>query len=134
MAGLWGSGNAMFERELQYTGEETVYEMWTGSGILGPREGVVLERLDALWGRTRWSEFVARYAYLPPAQCKVFRGEEVLGIGCDEACAAVEASCEDPAMAELCRSVCAELPRSLTTCLANLDASCDFEACAVGAP
>ncbi len=74
VAGLWGSGNTVTERELRSTGENTVYTMWSGEGITGPRTGEFIEKYPALWGTTDLGDFVDDYGWLG-AECQVWVGE-----------------------------------------------------------
>ena len=60
VAGLWGSGNTVTERELMATQENTIYTMWTGEGLTGPRAGEYIERYPALWGTRSLAPFIDR--------------------------------------------------------------------------
>ncbi len=131
MGGLWGSGNTFVERDLLWKGEETVYSSWDGRGILGPRDGLVLEKYPSLWARLDLGTFLERYGDLGPEACQVWEGAEILGVGCDEACDAVNDRCGSAA-GEDCAEVCEALPRGQVDCLRESDtclvADCSAEA------
>ena len=111
-AGLWGSGATFTERELQASGQNTVYSSWSAEGILGPRTGEPIAYAPALWGHGTWQAFLDRHGEAPT--CRVFLGEEALGVGCDEACARMVADCG--LTVEQCAERCGQEPRAVVDC------------------
>ena len=119
----------MTERTLARTGDNTVYTMWNGEGILGPRTGKRLRTYPALWGRITLEAFRERYGHLGK-HCKLMT-DEVTGLRCDELCALVdERACSAGALqtVDSCLQTCSWLPRSTTECMLN-DEVCDPEEC-----
>ncbi len=123
--GLWGGGATFTERELRWTGENTVYSTWTQEGLLGPRRGERLELAPALWGITTWGAFLDRHG--DAATCAVWDGEEILGVGCEQACRRIARDCPER-LARPCRDVCTQLPRHFVDCMRDVPA-CDFRQC-----
>ena len=126
VAGLYGSGNTVTERELMATGENTVYSMWDGRGIQGPRQDLYIEKYAALWGVMSMGEFLARYGDLPGVDCQWYTGQEIV-VGCDEACANIGALCTPNAQAQ-CEEQCPSWPQPRVDCVIALE-SCDFQSC-----
>lgn len=124
--GLWGGGSTFTERALKWTGENTVYSTWTQEGLLGPRRGERLELAAAIWGISTWGEFLDRMGHGADT-CEAWIGDEVLGVGCEEACTRVEGECAGSFGAP-CRPTCERLQRHFVDCLANVP-DCDFEQC-----
>lgn len=79
VAGLWGSGNTVTERELIPSGENTVYTMWDGRALTGPGRATSskIEKYPALWARTTLAEFLERFTE-EVADCKVMVSNEHL--------------------------------------------------------
>ena len=129
VAGVWGGGNVLTEREALFASPSTntLYNTWNGEGLTGPREDLSLEVFPALWGTLPWNDFVDRFQYLGSGSCEVYNGTEVLGVGCTEACPVLGQACSRMSQDE-CISVCTDLPRSQVACLETLD-SCDVSAC-----
>lgn len=96
---------------------------------MGPLANLALDRETALWATLSYGEFLDRYADV--ADCLLWTGEELLGMGCDDACDAVGERCGDAAAAD-CAALCPTLPRAQVECL-TLDDTCDPETCAVEA-
>lgn len=132
IGGLWGSGNTVTERALVPSGQNTVYNMWNGVGLIGPRAGEAIERYPALWARIDLATFMDRYGSLDDEHCRVFEGAEVLGIGCEQTCASISDRCGEEASVE-CLTMCGGLPRERVECIDSLD-DCEIERCAWGRP
>jgi hypothetical protein len=128
VAGLWGSGNTIIERDLRLQGGGTVYSMWDGRALLGPGRPGAIERYPALVATIALIDHLDRYADLSGDQCGVWLGDEELGIGCDEACADIGERCADRAEAE-CLVICAEWPRSIADCVTAAGTCDDLAAC-----
>lgn len=122
VAGLWGSGNVISEREGLFDGLSTAYSMWDGHALFGPRRPGVVEKYPALLGTISLREFIERFSALGPT-CEVFSGAETLGIGCEAACEAQVGLCPGRTSAE-CLLECAGWPRAITDCLA-VSGECD---------
>ena len=120
----------MTERELKWEDRNTVYNTWDARGLTGPRRNLYLDKYPALWGRIEWWEFKDRYAYLEPENCQVYTGTEILGEGCDDACARVGEVCPLDDRLD-CESECRYYPRSITDCLSNLT-DCNTALCQWG--
>jgi hypothetical protein len=129
VGGLWGSGNALAERDTVYGPDPNVWNTWNGAGLVGPDADTILDRATALWATLTVAEFLDRYEGMD--DCALWTGEEVLGIGCDDACVAIGKRCGDAAQAD-CDAICPELPRTQVDCL-RLDDTCDPESCAIEA-
>lgn len=123
--GLWGGGSTFTERELKWTGENTVYSTWTQEGLLGPRRGERLELAAAIWGITTFEAYLERYAQADT--CEVWLGDEVLGVGCDEACRRIDEECPER-LGQPCEPVCSLLQRHFVDCLRDVP-RCDFREC-----
>jgi len=130
--GLWGSGNTISERELLWKGEETVYNMWNGKGIVGPRTGEYVDKYPALWGTLSLTEFLDRHRDMAGVDCAYWAGEELKGFDCEAACGNLEAVCGG-GIGSTCMNGCDTLPRYATDCMIGLD-SCEgwSEKCRVG--
>ncbi len=128
VAGLWGNGNTVTERSLIESGQNTVYNMWNGEGLVGPRAGVQLQLYAGLWSRIAFGEFLARYGQLDDDRCRVFEGDEQLGLGCDAICRRIVDRCGTEVSPADCRGLCDTLPRARTECLEQLD-TCQVGLC-----
>ncbi|GEM_PF-2887760 len=127
VAGLWGSGNVVTERELMASGENTIYTMWTGEGLTGPRTGEYIDKYPALWGTTSLGEFVDRYGWLGD-ECKVFLGDQVVSAECEAACGHVGDICgADPEQS--CLDMCSRLTDDDLSCLAGAQVCDDARDC-----
>ena len=126
LAGLWGGGSTVTERDLNVSGENTIYSMWDGLGIVGPRTGERLEHFPGLWGRVTLKTFRERYGSLD--DCTLMTGEQ-LGPECPAYCAQIDAKCPDGPLAGRCEEACANLPRSTLDCLADREGICDPQEC-----
>lgn len=118
LAGVWGGGNVVTEREprLVYDPDATVYTMWDGHALVGAGRPGAIERYPALVAVLELSVFLERYQALG-ADCEVWLGEEAVGQGCDAACADLDTRC--PALdVTKCRSACLTWPRAITDCMA----------------
>ena len=118
MAGLWGSGNVVTERELMEDGTNTLYTMWTGQGLVGPRAGESLEPYPALWGRRTLEAFVAEFGDAE-LECLVMIEAPRPEMPCQRPCQRVRQLCGQP-VGQQCLNVCtdAEVP-ALEQCLAQ---------------
>ena len=129
IGGLWGGGNTLTERHLLATGENTIYNSFDGEGVLGPRTGEALERVAVIGATLSLGTFLERYGDLPEADCRIWHGEELLGIDCDTACAAHAAACDDDdTAARECAAACARSPRAVSDCLARAS-TCEVRRC-----
>ncbi|MEQ1565313.1 MAG: hypothetical protein ABMA64_06720 [Myxococcota bacterium] len=114
VAGLWGSANTLIERDLPPE-EQSLYSMWDGRALKGPeRPDGGLESFPALVSRVSMAEFLDRYG--DRASCEVWVGDEVVGEGCEAACAAASQACRPWPEAE-CLSMCAGWPTAITECV-----------------
>lgn len=128
LAGVWGGGSTITERDLAVTGDNTVYSMWDGYGIVGARRGDRLATYPALWGRITLKTFRERYTKLG-GRCRVMSGE-VLGPDCDEYCAIYADKCPNgPFAPATCAETCAKLPRSILDCVADYEDICSPHEC-----
>jgi hypothetical protein len=127
VAGLWGSGNTVTERDLRATDENTVYTMWTGEGLIGPRTGEFIDKYPALWGTTTLERFVDRYGWLGE-ECKVFLGEQEVSPECESACAHVSEICSEETGAT-CLERCGQMSDETVDCLAAASACSDAKEC-----
>ena len=76
VAGIWGGGNTIIERELRLQGGGSIYTMWDGHALVGPARPGEVERFAGLVSTIPLTEHVERYAYLPAGQCSVWTGDE----------------------------------------------------------
>jgi hypothetical protein len=120
--GLWGSGNTISERSLTWIGAETVYNMWSGKGLVGPRAGQYIDKYPALWGTMGLAEFRDRHREIAGVDCQYWAGEELLGFDCEAACGNLGDVCGDASMETHCLTMCGNLPRHATDCLQGLSA------------
>lgn len=130
VVGVWGSGNVVADRAARLAGDAyTGWTMWDGHALFGPGRdaGVALERFPALFGFVSATTFQQRYAREPGVTCEFWAGEEVLGQGCDAACAHLAATCGERDE-QLCLADCAGWPASLVACTANVT-TCAEDTC-----
>jgi hypothetical protein len=116
VVGLWGSGNVVGDRSGLAAGEVTAYSMWDGHALFGPGRPGRIEKFPALVSVLDGQTFRDRYDPLGD-RCEVWEGEEVLGIGCLEACASVVDVCPSRSP-DACLQDCRELPAVLVECIA----------------
>lgn len=119
----------MLERNLGDPADDTLYQTWTGEGLLGPGRGKHLPFFDALWGLETATSFLHRFGGLPAERCRIWRGDEKLGIGAVKACNALTRGCD--ITLEECYSVALVAPRATNECL-ELEGraqTCDIGAC-----
>ena len=114
VGGLWGSGNTVTERELMPTGENTIYNMWNGEGITGPRTGEFIDKYPALWGTADLGRFVDRYGWLDE-ECQVWVGEEALSEQCLEVCEYIGGLCGG-STEETCLEKCSRIDDDVAEC------------------
>lgn len=124
IGGIWGGGNVVVERDarLAMNPEATVFTLWDGHAIAGEGRPGSLERYPALVAVLETSEFLERYRSLGAA-CEVWLGDEVVGQGCDAACADLDTRCPSLAVAD-CQRACEGWPRAIADCMASRD-SCE---------
>jgi hypothetical protein len=127
VVGMWGSGNVVGDRDPQgVVGDDyTAYTMWDGHALFGPGRPGRIDKFPALVANLDGRTFLERYRALGD-RCEVWEGAELLGIGCDGACADHVQVCETADL-DACLGTCSRLPRSVIRCIA-LAASCEEEA------
>jgi len=130
LIGLWGSGNAVTERELLPTGTNNAYTMWDGHALFGPpdRADLSMEKYPALIADLPRQEFLDRYGFLGD-DCLVWTGEEELGVDCEPTCAHVADVCDDAYDAQSCLEQCAGWPRAISECMATATTCPDETTC-----
>ena len=130
VAGLWGSGNVVTERDLLPTETNNAYTMWDGHVLFGPpdRSHLSLEKYPALVADLSAEEFLDRYAFLGE-DCLVWNGEEELGVDCEATCAHLSRVCVEPDDTQGCLEECAAWPRAISDCMAAATACPDETTC-----
>lgn len=125
VAGLWGSGNVVVDREgLSGPSGGTAYSMWDGHALYGPGRPGRLEKYPVLLAKLPLSIFLERHGDLG-GHCRVWTGREELGVGCEAACDRLHLVCEDHDLAA-CLADCAGWPRAVTDCF-SVATDCESE-------
>ena len=126
VAGLWGSGNVVTEREL-LPDDNTLYTMWSGKGLLGPRAGEHLERYPAVLGRRTLGAFLDEFSDAG-IECLVMIGDE-RPVSCQQPCDEVRDLCGANA-GQTCLDRCEpDEAKQLATCLALAESCDDAQVC-----
>jgi hypothetical protein len=116
IAGLWGSGNTVAPRDEA----QTIYTLWDGHALTGPGRPGRIERFPVFLAELSAREFLDRYGTLGD-ECRVWDGDEALGIGCEVSCAHLIEVCPGRSGAA-CLADCALLPRALVDCIGRIGA------------
>jgi hypothetical protein len=123
--GLWGNGNVVTDRRNLYDGTNSGWSMWDGHALFGPARPGAIEKFPALVSVLDLDTFLARYAGV---ECELWNGEEELGIGCEEACAALVGVCPEREPRDCVRD-CRKLPRMVVECIGEARGCADEERC-----
>lgn len=127
VAGLWGSGNVVTERELR-PDDNTLYTMWTGEGLLGPRAGELLEPYPAVLGRQTLRAFLDQFGDAG-IECLVLIGDEPPSSSCAEPCDRIRDLC-GPNPGQSCLEQCdPERAGELAACLTPAQTCEDAQTC-----